>query len=84
MGSNLDFGCFNLIVHSVMTFPQLGMTVMIVAHRLSTVRNADIIFVIKEGQVVEQGKHGDLLEDEDGYYASLIRRQMETKEKLDG
>ena len=62
----------------------LGMTVMIVAHRLSTVRNADIIFVIKDGQVVEQGKHDELLEHNDGFYASLIRRQMEAQTKLEG
>lgn len=57
---------------------------MIVAHRLSTVRNADIIFVIKDGQVVEKGKHDELLEDGDGFYTSLIRRQMEAQKKLEG
>ena len=55
---------------------------MIVAHRLSTVRNADIIFVVKDGKVVEKGKHNDLLEDKDGFYSSLIRRQMEAQKKL--
>jgi ABC-type multidrug transport system fused ATPase/permease subunit len=63
---------------------RVGMTVMIVAHRLSTVRNADIIFVIKDGQVVEKGKHDELLEDSDGFYTSLIRRQMEAQKKLEG
>lgn len=62
---------------------QPGMTVMIVAHRLSTVRNADIIFVIRDGQVVEQGKHDQLLEDESGFYASLISRQMDMQKKLE-
>lgn len=52
--------------------------------RLSTVRNADTIFVIKDGQVVEKGKHNDLLEDEDGFYASLIHRQMDAQKKLEG
>lgn len=56
---------------------------MIVAHRLSTVRNSDVIFVIKDGQVVEKGKHDALLKDEDGFYASLIRRQMEAQQKLE-
>jgi len=60
-----------------------GMTVIIVAHRLSTVRNADVIFVIKDGEVVEKGKHDELLEDKSGFYASLIHRQMEAQKKLD-
>ena len=56
---------------------------MIVAHRLSTVRNADVIFVIKDGQVVEMGKHDDLIADENGFYSSLIHRQMEAQRKLE-
>eukprot|EP00977_Amphora_coffeiformis_P027244 scaffold34597_cov177-Amphora_coffeaeformis.AAC.12 len=58
------------------------MTVLIVAHRLSTVRNADKIFVVQQGNVVEEGKHDDLLE-KDGAYAQLIRRQMEAHTKLE-
>ena len=59
-----------------------NMTVLIVAHRLSTVRNADKIFVIQGGSVVEEGRHDDLLEI-DGAYAQLIRRQMEAHTKLE-
>jgi ABC-type multidrug transport system fused ATPase/permease subunit len=59
------------------------MTVLIVAHRLSTVRNADKIIVIREGQVVEVGKHTDLVELENGVYASLIKRQMEAQSQLE-
>lgn len=59
------------------------MTVVIVAHRLSTVRSADCIFVIREGQVVEQGTHEELLQDNQGAYTSLIRRQMEAQGKLE-
>ena len=61
-----------------------GMSVMIVAHRLSTVRNADIIFVVQDGKVVEQGNHSELIKREDGPYASLVRRQMNVQKKLDG
>ena len=64
--------------------PGSEMTVMIVAHRLSTIRKADIIFVIKDGQVIEQGNHLSLIENPDGAYASLIRRQMDVQKKLDG
>jgi ABC-type multidrug transport system fused ATPase/permease subunit len=58
-----------------------AMTVVIVAHRLSTVRSADCIFVVKEGKVVEQGKHEELL-NANGAYASLIHRQMSAQHKL--
>lgn len=58
-----------------------AMTVIIVAHRLSTVRSADRIFVIKDGKVVEQGSHDELVKDERGAYSSLIRRQMQAQQK---
>jgi ATP-binding cassette, subfamily B (MDR/TAP), member 1 len=51
--------------------------------RLSTVRSADSIIVIKSGSVVEQGSHDTLISDPDGVYSSLIRRQLETQRKLD-
>jgi ABC-type multidrug transport system fused ATPase/permease subunit len=60
-----------------------GMSVMIVAHRLSTIRNADIIFVIQDGQVIEQGNHHELIEKENGAYSALIRRQMDVQTKLE-
>jgi len=59
------------------------MTVIIVAHRLSTVRSADCIFVIKEGNVVEQGRHEELIQNPDGAYSSLIRRQLEAQAMLE-
>lgn len=59
------------------------MTVIIVAHRLSTVRSADCIFVVKEGQVVEQGSHNYLISNPDGAYSLLIRRQMEAQAGLE-
>ncbi|KAL4377849.1 hypothetical protein GQ457_02G001840 [Hibiscus cannabinus] len=50
-------------------------TTVIVAHRLSTVRNADTIAVIRRGKMVEQGSHSELLEDPEGAYSQLIRLQ---------
>jgi ATP-binding cassette subfamily B protein len=47
-----------------------------IAHRLSTVRNADMILVVKNGQIVEQGTHPDLLKLR-GYYYELYTRQYE-------
>ncbi|MBP5352734.1 MAG: ABC transporter ATP-binding protein [Alphaproteobacteria bacterium] len=50
-------------------------TVMVIAHRLSTVRNADKIVVIKNGEIAEQGSHEELLHQE-GVYASLYASQL--------
>ena len=61
-----------------------AMTVIIVAHRLSTVRSADKIFVVKEGRVVEEGSHEELVKDPNGAYSALISRQMEAQQKLEG
>ncbi|KAL3686419.1 hypothetical protein R1sor_008993 [Riccia sorocarpa] len=52
-----------------------GRTVVLVAHRLSTVRNADMIAVMEKGSVVEQGKHEELVEL-NGVYQRLVRRQL--------
>jgi len=52
-----------------------GCTVLLVAHRLSTVVNADKIAVVDKGRIVEQGKHDELL-NRGGIYARLIRRQI--------
>ncbi len=45
-----------------------GVTVIMIAHRLSTIRHADAIFVLKEGRLVEQGSHGQLLQQRGEYY----------------
>lgn len=52
-----------------------GRTAIIIAHRLATIRSADVIFVIDGGRVVERGSHGELMARE-GHYAALNRRQM--------
>lgn len=53
-----------------------GRTVVVVAHRLSTVRNADQIVVLDRGRIVEQGTHADLVEAQ-GTYFNLVRNQLE-------
>jgi ATP-binding cassette subfamily B protein len=53
-----------------------GRTSFIIAHRLSTIRNADLILVMNEGNVVESGKHNELLE-RGGFYAELYNSQFE-------
>lgn len=52
-----------------------GRTTFIVAHRLSTIQNADIILVMKEGKVIEQGNHEELLARK-GFYAELYNSQF--------
>lgn len=56
-----------------------GRTSFVIAHRLSTIRNADLILVMNEGDIVEQGTHDDLLE-KGGFYAELYNSQFETVE----
>lgn len=53
-----------------------GRTSIVIAHRLSTVKNADIILVVKNGKIVEQGNHRELIKAH-GYYYSLYTRQYE-------
>ncbi len=53
-----------------------GRTVLVIAHRLSTVRNADQIIVLEKGQVAEVGTHDELIERKGNYY-NLIRNQLE-------
>ena len=54
-----------------------GRTSFIVAHRLSTIREADVILVMRDGHIIEQGKHDELLA-KNGFYAKLYNSQFET------
>ncbi|MBQ8200347.1 MAG: ABC transporter ATP-binding protein [Clostridia bacterium] len=53
-----------------------GRTSLVIAHRLSTVKNADLILVVKDGKIIEQGRHEELLKAR-GHYYSLYTRQYE-------
>ena len=50
-----------------------GRTSFIVAHRLSTIREADVILVMRDGNIIEQGNHKELLE-KGGFYAKLYKQ----------
>lgn len=52
-----------------------GRTSFVIAHRLSTIRDADLILVMNQGKVIEQGSHQELLEV-DGFYADLYNSQF--------
>ncbi|CAF1125845.1 unnamed protein product [Rotaria sordida] len=54
----------------------INRTVLIIAHRLSTLRNADLIIVLDQGKIVEQGTHDFLISKEDGIYKNLALRQL--------
>jgi ATP-binding cassette subfamily B protein len=52
-----------------------GRTAIIIAHRLSTIRQVDRILVFNEGQIIEQGSHGDLMKIDGGHYRNLVETQ---------
>jgi ABC-type multidrug transport system fused ATPase/permease subunit len=56
-----------------------GRTVVVIAHRLSTIQRADIIFVVKDGAIVERGKHEELMKS-NGLYAELHNLQFKEQE----
>jgi len=64
------------IVQSALDNLMNGRTVIVVAHRLSTIRNADNIVCFKKGEVVEQGTHNQLIANTAGFYVNLVRSQM--------
>ncbi len=72
--SNLDTHSEKLIQSSIENISK-NQTMIIIAHRLSTVINADKIFVIDKGQVVEAGTHQELLQNKDGIYSHLLKLQ---------
>ena len=62
------------IVHAALDQAAKGRTTIAVAHRLSTIQNADIIYVFEEGRVLESGTHQELLANKSKYY-ELVKLQ---------
>jgi ATP-binding cassette, subfamily B, bacterial HlyB/CyaB len=77
--SALDYESERIIQTNMRSISQ-GRTVIIIAHRLAAVRNADRIIAIKDGQIVEDGTHSELLLRPDGVYAKLWRMQADNSE----
>jgi ATP-binding cassette subfamily B protein len=78
--SNLDSESEHLIQVALRPLFE-GRTSLVIAHRLSTILAADVILVIDHGEVVEQGRHADLLQ-QGGLYARLYHRQFEAADEL--
>ena len=53
----------------------IGKTSFIIAHRLSTIKNADLILVMNNGNIIEQGNHEELMK-QNGFYAELYNSQF--------
>jgi ABC-type methionine transport system ATPase subunit len=66
------------VVQAALDRARKGRTTLIVAHRLSTIRSADLVVAINEGSVLEKGSHEELLEKK-GLYFSLVTAQMQGK-----
>ena len=73
--NSLDASNERAIVEKLSTFYK-GRTVVVVAHRLSTVKNADMIVVVNKGRIVETGTHTSLIEKR-GAYFNLVKNQLE-------
>lgn len=67
-------------IQSAMDNLMKGRTSFIIAHRLSTIKNADLILVMNQGDIIEQGTHEELLE-KDGFYANLYNSQFQEGEE---
>ena len=73
--SNVDTQT-ELLIQQAMTQLMKGKTSFVIAHRLSTIRNADLILVVDQGRIVEQGTHQQLLEAK-GFYERLYQAQFD-------
>lgn len=74
--ANIDTETENIIQSSLEKMRSIG-TMIIVAHRLSTIKNADKIFVVSKGQIIEQGNHQELLKLKGNYYNLYRLQNME-------
>ncbi len=74
--ANIDTETENIIQKSLEKMRTIG-TMVIVAHRLSTIKNADVIFVVSHGKIIEQGDHQELLKKRGTYYNLYMLQNME-------
>jgi len=79
--SSIDTEMEMLLQEAIQTLLE-GRTSFVIAHRLSTIRNADVILVVEEGKVIEQGTHSELMNKRKHYY-KLYTQQYEAEDKIE-
>jgi ABC-type multidrug transport system fused ATPase/permease subunit len=78
VGTGLDAVSEKLVVDALNSLMK-GKTSIVIAHKLSTIRFADVIFVVDEGKIIERGNHMELLK-QSGVYAKLHELQLQREE----
>ena len=73
--SNVDTRT-EILIHDAMRHLMKGRTCFVIAHRLSTIVQADLTLVVKDGDIIESGKHQELLQ-KNGFYATIYNAQFE-------
>ena len=79
--ASLDNKSEKIVQKALDNISKRNITTIIIAHRLATIKNSDVIYALKNGQIYEKGSHDELLQ-KGGYYATLIRPQL-MKEELE-
>ncbi|WP_300689362.1 peptidase domain-containing ABC transporter [Chryseobacterium sp.] len=74
--SSLDTEAETVIQKTLQEFKNQGKTMIVIAHRLSTVANSDTILVMKEGQIIEQGNHDELISKNSGYKSMWEKQSL--------
>ena len=69
------------LIHEAMTEVMKGRTTFVIAHRLSTVREADLVLVLEDGKIVEQGTHEELIARR-GIYQGIYELQLRPQEEI--
>eukprot|EP01018_Ginkgo_biloba_P014324 Gb_13826 [translate_table: standard] len=77
--SSLDIE-YERIVQDALDCVMVDRSTIVVAHRLSTIKDADLIAMVKNGVIIEQGKHEELLSNRDGSYASLVKLHISSSQ----
>lgn len=70
-------------VKSALDKIMVGRTVLVIAHRLQTIQNAQLICVLEEGKIVEQGSHNELLQKKGKYYSLVMKNREKSIEEED-